>query len=271
MKLDQKYPAKGVYEVDNLLHYVLQQQRSVTKPQDAIYSLLGLYLRLVRFSMPIRYDISESAAMAILGYLRIHEGEVGALLSDCCDPKLGPNAIENAPSWLPRDMLGFKYPLSTFCSACSIIVDSDHRLVARAQYVPFIGAQWANADPMCKRSLGWSSQITEADEEMHLRLLPQKVSGLRWKEWNFDIHATVIQASADANTQQLSDANDIIQGAGNAVAFMILLGTWGTESSTWMVYVGMQGRGTYIKRGWLAYHVDTTPDGDPLIGTFVIQ
>lgn len=142
--------------------------------------------------------------MAILRFMCVHAGEVGALLNDYGDPNLGSNVTENAPSWLPRDMLGFKFPLSNLHSACSINIDPGHRLFAQAQYVPLtslFGAQWTHENPRYKRTPRWSPHFRKSDEKMRLWLLPRSFSGLKRRKWNLDIHATVTQASADADIQ----------------------------------------------------------------------
>lgn len=251
--LDQMDPAEGVDEVDYLLEFdFLRQKRLATKPQDAVYSLLSLYPRVVRFSMPIRYDISKSTTMAILKYLRIHAGDVRALTYDHSDVPPGTIMIENAPSWLPRYIPRRTMRGTKFCSACYINIDSDHKLVARAQYVPLIGAQWANKNPGEERISEKSSEPREENKIMQLWLLPQSGSGrFEWNTWKCEYDTLLTTTSA--KPQQLSDANDIIQGVDSAVAFIILLGTVGKVYDIWMILVGVHGRETYIKRGWLNY------------------
>lgn len=268
---DQKDSAENIRQIDRILQGVLSQRRSVTKPQDAVYGLLSLYPRLIRFSIPIHYNISRLAVVAILTYLRVHSGEVGALLFCDGHPELGSHEIENAPSWLPRGMPVTLTDTRDVYSLCSMSVDLYNNLVVQAEHVPLVGAKWASKENKTgQESIDDSTSEYDKTKD-DLWLLPRSISGLR--KWHFWCPYLSDRPSADK--RRSSEANEIIRGVDNDATIMAKLGITdlpdGREIILWMVLVGVQGRETYLKRGWVYSGDELIPDTDTSMGTLIIQ
>ena len=269
--LDQRKSAESTRLVDGILKEILGQRRSITKPQDAIYGLLSLYPRLIRFSMPVRYDISRIAVLTILIYLRVLSGEVRPLFFDDGHPEFGSHVIRNAPSWLPRHMPLSLTDLHEVDGLCSLNIDVCHNLVVRGQYVPIVGAKWGYERPGEKSLCDYTSEVGGINQECRLWLLPGGVSG--FLQWHF--LDSRVSTRASTATRRSSEASEIIWGVDHTSTLMTKIGIAtlpdGRSFTLWMVLVKVQGQERYLKRGWVNSSDELISDAETLHGIFLIQ
>lgn len=247
---EDRFPTKNVFRMDDNHNYMVtvfdivqNQRRSATKPQDGIYGLLSLFQDLVRFSMPVQYNVSKVAVMTVLVYLLIRSGVFEALHFEQGPFNSGSHLIEGIPSWLPRHMSMFTLGPDPVRPLYSFAVNKKDELIVKASWRQILKSRLEAVDPVP------GIQYGEDGSRYRLQLLA-RTRGAE-SEW---VDCEISDAS-DLSTplKYRSRQNEVIRAATKGGVFVILMFSCNTRFTItkWMVVSSVPNSGKFVKRGWI--------------------